>query len=439
MTKQTNKRSRRTLGLAGALAAVVVVGGGAYWYLSNSNAQSGPVELTVVCSTAGDEAALCRRDVDAWAKMTGNKVAVVPAPNQSSLHLSVIQEASLTKVPVDVFRVDTIWPGMLTKDLLDLKPYFSQADLAGFFPRLVANDTVDGRLLAIPHVTDAGLLFYRTDLLAKYGYSHPPTSWDELTEMAARVQAGERAAGKKGFWGYVWQGGQYEGLTCDALEWITTYGGGNIVEPDGKVTINNPQAVAALQMARNWIGTISPPNVLSMDEDGARAVWDAGNALFMRNWPYAYGLSEKPESQAHGRFDVEPLPKGPAGVGAATLGGWQLAVSVNTRHPKEAADLVRYMTSDKVEKAWAMLGYNSSRSAVYKDPEVLAANPFYARMPSILDAAVSRPAGVTGLKYDVVSTAFFTAVSQVLNGKAEASTALADLQRNLEALKGASW
>ena len=435
----TKNSSSRTLRLAGVLAALVVLGGGGYWYLSSMNAQAGPVELTVVCSTAGDEAALCRKDVGAYSQLTGIKVNVVPAPNQSTLHLSVIQEAGLTRVPVDVFRVDVIWPGMLTKDLLDLKPYFSSEDLAGFFPKLVANDTINGKLLAIPHVTDAGLLFYRTDLLAKYGYSQPPRTWDELTAMAARVQAGERASGNTKFWGYVWQGGQYEGLTCDALEWLTTYGAGSIVDTDGKVSVNNPAAVQALQMARNWVGTISPPSVTSMDEDGARAVWDAGNSLFMRNWPYAYGLSQKPESKAHGRFDVGPLPKGPSGQAAATLGGWQLAVSAHSRYPKQAAELVRYMTSDKVEKSWAMLGYNASRSALYKDPDVLAANPFYARMPAILDAAVSRPAGVTGLKYDVVSTAFFTAVSQVINGKAEAGQALADLQRNLEALKGSAW
>ena len=128
----------------------------------------------------------------------------------------------------------------------------------------------------------------------------------------------ERAEGKGDLWGYVWQGSAYEGLTCNALEWVKSNGGGQIIEPDGEITIFNDNAVAALEMAKGWVGTISPPGVLSYMEEESRGVWQTGNAVFMRNWPYAYALGNGDDSPIKGKFDVAPLP---SGGGDGTLGG----------------------------------------------------------------------------------------------------------------------
>ncbi len=111
-------------------------------------------------------------------------------------------------------------------------------------------------------------------------------------------------------WGFVFQGNAYEGLTCDALEWVKSYGGGQIVEADGTISINNPQAAAALEQAKSWIGTISPEGVLAYQEEESRGVWQLGNAVFMRNWPYAYALGNGADSAVKGKFDVAPLPIG---------------------------------------------------------------------------------------------------------------------------------
>ena len=142
-----------------------------------------------------------------------------------------------------------------------------------------------------PWFADASLLFYRKDLLEKYGEQAPQT-WAQLTATAQKIQDAERKAGNDKFWGYVWQGRAYEGLTCNALEWVASYNGGSIVEPDGKISINNPQAVKALAQAKPWVNTITPPGVLNYTEEESRGVFQAGNALFMRNWPYAWGLSQ---------------------------------------------------------------------------------------------------------------------------------------------------
>src|SRR5690606_21411290 len=108
--------------------------------------------------------------------------------------------------------------GILAEHLVDLNPYVGDA-INDYFPAIVENNTVDGALVGIPYFTDAGLLYYRTDLLEKYGYEGPPTTWAELEEMATTIQEGERGEGNPDFWGYVWQGAAYEGLTCNGLEW----------------------------------------------------------------------------------------------------------------------------------------------------------------------------------------------------------------------------
>ena len=123
-----------------------------------------------------------------------------------------------------------------------------------------------------------------------------PKTWEELTATAQKVMDGERAEGSKDIWGYVWQGAAYEGLTCNALEWIKSNGGGQIIEPDGTISVNNENSVKALEMAKAWVGTISPPGVLAYTEEESRGVWQTGNAVFMRNWPYAYALGNGADS-----------------------------------------------------------------------------------------------------------------------------------------------
>ena len=174
-----------------------------------------------------------------------------------------------------------------------------------------SNDTVNGRLKAIPNYIDTGVLFYRKDLLEKYN-EQPPKTWEEMTRIATKIQAEERKAGRKNFWGYIFQGKSYEGLTCNALEWVQSYGGGSFVDEKGNVTINNEKAARAFDMAKSWIGTISPKGVLGYKEEESRTVFQNGDALFMRNWPYVWQLSQAQDSPLKGKVGVAPLP---AGVG----------------------------------------------------------------------------------------------------------------------------
>lgn len=185
------------------------------------------VTVTVAAGAVGQELELTKaaaqRYMDAHPDVTVN---VLETPDFVQDRLATYLQLFEAKSPdVDVFQIDVIWPGDLAEHFVDLNDYGAAAVTPEHFPAIVQNNTVDGKLVAIPWFTDAGLLYYRTDLLQKYGFSGPPTTWDELASMAKTIQDGERADGNQDFWGFTWQGNAYEGLTCDALEWVASYDG----------------------------------------------------------------------------------------------------------------------------------------------------------------------------------------------------------------------
>ncbi len=407
----------------------------------------GPVSLqaavlTISCGAVGQGLEMCKSATATWAAETGNQVKVVSTPNSSSERLALYQQLLAAGADdIDVFQIDVVWPGVLANHLIDLKPHVGDAP-GNHFKSIIANNTVRGKLVAMPWYTDAGLLYYRNDLLQKYGEKVPVT-WDELTVSAKKIQDAERAAGNDKMWGFVWQGRAYEGLTCDALEWVMSYNGGSIVDNKGKVTIDNPQAVKAIAMAASWVDNISPQGVLNYSEEEARGVFQAGNAVFMRSWPYAWSLAQGEDSVIKGRVGVTALPKGGAdGRHAATLGGWQLAVSKYSKLPKEAASLVAYLTSAEVQKQRAIQGsYNPTIASLYEDKEVLQAAPFFGSLSSTFTSAVARPSTVTGAKYNQVSSAFWNAVHTVLSGKEKAGNSLKALKSRLNRMSrgGRAW
>jgi trehalose/maltose transport system substrate-binding protein len=363
----------------------------------------------------------------------GVTVEVVDTPNFVEDRLGTYLQLFEAQSPEgDVFQIDVIWPGDLAEHFVDLYEYGAADVVDEHFPAIVENNTVDGKLIGIPWFTDAGLLYYRTDLLEKYNLE-PPTTWDELEAAAQTIQDGERADGNPDFWGFVWQGNAYEGLTCDALEWVKSNGGGTVISPDSVITINNQNAIDILEQASGWVGTISPDGVTAFGEEEARAVWQAGNAAFMRNWPYAYSLGNADDSVIKGLFDVSPLPAGASGSGAATLGGWQLAVSKYSEHPEEAAALALFMASYEEQKVRAIEGsLNPTIMSLYEDADVLEATPFFGSLYDVFINAVARPSTATAPQYSDVSALFFNAVHSVLTGEADAATAMEELELDLE-------
>ena len=408
-----------------ALAAAVTLAGNA----------SRAATLTISCGSVGQETKECQDESNIWAAKTGNTVKVLGAPQSDTERLALYQQyLAAGSSDIDIYEIDVIWPGVLATHLADLTGKIDPGVLATHFPSIVANNTVGGKLLALPFFTDAGLLYYRKDLLAQYGFK-PPKTWAELETAAKAVQEKERAAGHGDMQGFVWQGKAYEGLTVDALEWVASSQGGTIVGTDGKVTINNPNAAKALDRAAGWVGTISPKGVLNYTEEEGRGVFQSGNAVFMRNWPYAWSLGQSEGSPVRGKIGVSALPAGEGGTSAAVLGGWQMAVSKYSKNQDAAIDLVKWLCSQELQKDRAIrFSQNPTIEALYKDPDVLKANPFYADLFDVFTHTVARPSRVAGIRYAQLSSAFQATTHEILSSGGGAAKKLATLQATLERL-----
>ncbi len=335
---------------------------------------------------------------------------------------------------VDVFQVDVIWPAIIAPHVVDMNEYLSEDEIGMYFPDMVQGQTVDDRLVAIPWFSDAAGLYYRTDLLEQYGVE-PPTTWDELTDAAQTVQDGVRAdTGNNDFWGYVWQGNDYEGLTCDAHEWLVSETGETFISNDGEVNVLDERWIAALERAADWVGTISPEGVTTYQEEDARNVFQAGNAAFMRNWPYAYNLGNADDSAVSGMFEWVPLPMGDTRVGAC-LGGWQIAVSQYSDNVDAAVAVAKFLTSPGLQKERALSpqGNPPTIPTVYEESE-LVENALMSRLGPILGTAYARPSVATGERYNQASALFSGAVHSVLTGQSDALTAMEDLELDLQDL-----
>jgi trehalose/maltose transport system substrate-binding protein len=407
--------------------------------LAECSSVHSPVSLTFVdqewaTTTFNEER---ERELQQFTRETGIQVKLLPSPESTREQLALWRELLRTGASgPDVYTLDVIWPGILNENFIDLKPYFAN-EISGGFPAITASYTVDNQLVAVPYDANIGLLYYRTDLLREYGYRGPPRTWDELEPMAARIQAGERAKGKKKFWGFVWQGAATEALTCNALEWQAAEGGGQVIEKDKTISVNNPDAIRVWQRAARWVGSISPPGEVGYKEWDSLNVWIAGDAAFMRNWTLGYVDSQAAGSSIRNEFDVSLLPGGKAGR-VGTLGGTGLAVSRFSTHPREAIELVRYLISRDVQvKRSLVLSEAPTRPELYELPEVLEPNPRFALLSQAFRTGiVSRPSNITGKKYEEVSNAYMQAVHSVLTGERSAPESAEALQNELVRITG---
>jgi trehalose/maltose transport system substrate-binding protein len=366
-----------------------------------------------------------------FVRETGIQLKSLPVPETTRDQLELSRALLSDKSGPDVLGVDLIWAGALEPDLIDLRPFLA-GEIGSIDPRLLPAYEVNGKLVAVPYSVQIGVLEYRTDLLRKYGFQQPPKTWDELERMALRIQAGERKAGNKDFWGYVWQGAAAEGLTCNAIEWQIAEGGGSIIEENGQITVNNPAVIRSWQRAKHWIGWISPPGVIAYRELDSINLFDSGKAAFNRVWG-GTGITRTGQSrQAHwrsslaeGRTGYTSIPGGPKGW-AGTLGGSGLAISKHSRHQQEAIRLIRFLLKTQIEAS------SMEEKPIPNSPQ-LYTRPGLDEEGSRDDGRlfIARPSTVAGAQYEKVSKAYIEAVHSVLTGDQSAARAAARLQDDL--------
>jgi trehalose/maltose transport system substrate-binding protein len=331
----------------------------------------------------------------------------------------------------DVLMLDVVWVPEFGRAgwLLDLTDLFPPDELAAHFPAAVRAAQDRHRVWAIPWTMNVGLLYYRRDLLDKYGL-RPPATYAELVAQVERIKTEEHDPRLDGF---LWQGKQYEGLVCNALEALWA-NGTEVLDPADGVFPDRGRAEAALAALRELIQSgVSPPWTTAADEELTRRPFQEGRAIFLRNWPYAMDLFERPDSPVRGRVGIAPLPRqaqGTAGVGAS--GGAHLGVYRGTRHREQAVALVRFLTSEAAERAMvADAALSPSRMALYHDASVVRAHPSFPAIHALAMAARPRP--ITPY-YLMLSTMLQPELSAVLVGIKTPHQAVTGAQHQLEHL-----
>lgn len=334
--------------------------------------------------------------------------------------------ATLGAGGIDLLGADVIWTAEFAERgwVRSLDAYMPASERTAFMAPPMESVTYRGRLWGVPMFTDLGVLFYRKDLLEKYGY-RPPRTWEELAVQARRIGRAEGIAG------FLWQGVESEGLVCNALEWTHGAGGG-ILDPQGRIVVDSPETRRAWTWMATLPGGISPPQTLEAWEETGRIAFVRGEAVFLRNWPYVWASAQDPASRVRGKVGVAPIPGFAGHPSAPTLGGWNLMMAAKTRHPDATWRLLSYLTGEEAQTFLATRsGRLPTRHAVYARPEVRRQAPLLATLyPQALQA---RPRPMSPA-YPEVSRLLQAALTSVLTGQQAPEAAIRDTERRLQAL-----
>ena len=330
-----------------------------------------------------------------------------------------ISSLLLGNSPYDVLLMDVTWTPKYAKAgwLEPLEAWLGADALEDLAPGAELGNAFDGHLWRFPLVADMGLLFWRTDLMEA-----PPRTPAELEAISQSLQQEGRVR-----WGYVWEGRQYEGLSCTYLEVLRGFGGRWL--RDGSPDLNSKAAIAASQWLRHLVDVgITPPAVANMAEPEALQTFETGDAAFMRNWPYAWAELNRDGSLLAGKVGITTMVSEPQEPHVATQGSWGLSVLSSSQHKQAAVEALQFLTSTAAQKQLNLKwGYTPTRLSVFEDPELIRANPVLPELKAALAAAVLRP--VTPI-YAQLSDLLYREVNTVITGEVDAAPAMETLQRN---------
>ncbi len=333
---------------------------------------------------------------------------------------------------IDFFNADVTWtPTFASAGLIEpLDTYFPESERSKFLPSTIDAATYNGTIWGMPFRTDAGVLYYRKDLLKKYNKPVPKT-WEELKDTSYEIVMAERALGHE-MYGMAGSMKQYEGLTCNAVEWFYS-NGGSVFDANGTIIIDSPENIEILTLIKEMIDLkLFPKGILSYGSGDVRASMFQGHQVFMRAWPKAYALSQNPDnSKVVGTLGVAELPRGASGTrGHSTLGGWQLFLSKSSKHKEESLKFMKFYASEYAMKLHALNdSYLPARKSLYSDPEILKELPFFGMIEDTLANAVPRPKTPF---YAETSSIIQVEVQKALTGTKTVAKALSDAQSELE-------
>jgi multiple sugar transport system substrate-binding protein len=324
----------------------------------------------------------------------------------------------------DVIDMDVIWTAEFASNgwIIPLPP--NQFPLGEFLKPAVDTAMYQGRLYAVPDYSNAGLLYYRKDILAKAG-KQPPRTWAQLQQLA------ETVAPRYGLFGYAGTFAPYEGLTVNFAGAVQS-AGGSILSPEGtRVTVNSDKALAGLEFLvngfrRGWI----PEIALTYEEESSQNAFAAGRFLFLDNWPDVYAALSVPgpQNKVQGKFGVAALP-GPEGMGSSSLGGANLAISAYSQHQQTALNFIKYMTNLPNERQMLEQGsFPPVWTKLYTDKSLISRYPYLPVLEQAINSARPRPA-ITN--YDQASLAISSAVYEALTQQKQPKQALTEMAGQL--------
>ncbi len=385
------------------------------------------IRLTFSGSALGTEGDVVRRQLARFSeRRPGTRVDLQVTPDSADQrHQLYVQWLNARAPSPDILQLDVIWMSEFAAAgwIQPLDAFEPGVD--DFLPAALAAARWRGALYAIPWFVDVGLLYWRTDLIDR-----EPRSLAELRQMALRLREAHATS-----FGLVWPGARYEGLVTVFLEHLAAFGGG-ILDPHGRVIVDDPAAIRALGFMVNAVNVdhVVPAAALTWQEEQVRFAFQNGEAAFMRNWPYAWTLlQDESRSRVARRVAVAPFPAGEGGKPAATLGGAQLAINARSEHPALAFDLVAFLTAPEqmIERA-RLAAQLPPRRSLYDTPELAAALPIpLDQVRQVLEAAVPRPATPV---YSELSEILQVRIHRALTGQQAPEAALQEAAREMRAL-----
>ncbi len=371
--------------LVGILVAFILVF--QFWILPALTQQ--PVVITMLMQ--GQDLANWKPFLEEFNKQNPDiRINPVEGPFDTNLQENLLTSAFLLgDSPYDILNMDIVWVPKFAAAgwLRPLDDRVSPKQFSEMVENNIEGGRYEGKLYRMPTNSDAGVLYYRKDLLEQAG-AKPPESLEQMLTLAQDLKGKQDAT-----WGYLWQGKQYEGVSAMFVEVLEGFGG-FWANPDTlEVGLDQPQAIKALEFLRNTISKgISPPGVTTYGEEETRLLFQSGGSVFLRNWPYVWRLANEENSKVKGKIGIQPMVQGGGQRGGSCLGGWGLAISTTTRHPDEAWRVIEFMTSKETMRRFVLnTGLISSYKSLFTDPEIVAKYPYFPPLLEAVQQSVLRP------------------------------------------------
>lgn len=318
------------------------------------------------------------------------RINLIEGPFDTNLIENLYTSAFLLgESPYDIINMDIVWVPKFAaagwvRDLTDRIP---PEQLSKFIQGNVEGGRYRGKLYRIPHASDAGMLYYRKDILEQAKIPAPKT-FEEMVKISQKLQKQGKVT-----WGYLWQGKQYEGVSAMFVEVLSGFGGFWANPQTFEVGLDKPEAIKAVEFLKNTIASgISPPGVTTYGEEETRLLFQNGKALFLRNWPYVWKLANAEGSNVRGKIAIEPMLSSTGKTGGSCLGGWGWGIAKTSKHPEQAWKAIQYLTSEETQRKFIIqTGLIPSYKSLFTNKEIVAKYPHYPQLLKVVERPALRP------------------------------------------------